>query len=215
MTTESNKDLPLKIWGRANSINVQKVLWFLGELNLDYIRVDAGREFGVVDTSEYRRLNPNGLVPTLQIQDFVLWESNAILRYLAGQFGDEHWYPKDPRQRALVEQWLDWQLTTLGPPFSSLFRGLIRTPKPMRDQKAIEKSEKTVKRCLDLMEQRIDRNPFYLGETISLVDIALGAFMHRWFNMPVNRDSHVALEAWYQRLSQREAYQQFVMLAVT
>lgn len=215
MATESNKGVPLKLWGRANSINVQKVLWLLGELDLGYERVDAGREYGVVDTPEYRRLNPNGLIPTLQQQEFVLWESNAILRYLAGRYGPEHWYPRQPEPRALVDQWLDWQLTTLGPPFSALFRGLIRTPEHLRDPKALENSEKIVKQCLDLMERRFDRTPFFLGAAVSLVDIALGTFMHRWFNMPVNHGSHAVLESWYHRLSEREPYRQFVMLPVT
>src|SRR5829696_9275573 len=123
----------LTLWGRVNSINVQKVHWCLKELGLAYDRIEAGREFGVVDTPEYRRMNPNGLVPTIEDDGFVLWESNVIVRYLAARHGAGRLYPDDLRVRFDAERWMDWQATTLWPALRPVFIGLVRTPVAERD----------------------------------------------------------------------------------
>ena len=122
----------LKIWGRNNSVNVQKVLWCCEELAVEYERIDAGGAFGIVNTPEYRRLNPNGLVPTIDDDGFVLWESHAIVRYLAAKHGAGFW-PEDRRMRAEADQWMDWSQTTFWPAIRPLFMGLIRTAPEQRD----------------------------------------------------------------------------------
>src|SRR3989454_7315331 len=137
MRTLRGSDM-LVIWGRNNSINVQKVLWCCEEMAIEYKRIDAGAVFGVVNTPEYRSLNPNGLVPTIDDDGFVLWESNAIIRYLAAKHGAGTLWPDDLRQRADADRWMDWATSTVAPAITPVFWGLIRTPAEKRDLKAIE-----------------------------------------------------------------------------
>lgn len=123
----------LKIWGRANSTNVKKILWVVEELDLVYQRIDAGGAFGVVNDPAFRVMNPNGLVPVLEDGDVVLWESNTILRYLAARYGDAGFNPVDPVARAQAEKWMDWVTSTIATPFRDVFWGMIRTPAADRD----------------------------------------------------------------------------------
>src|SRR3978361_144652 len=128
----------LKIWGRTSSVNVQKVLWCADEIGLDYERIEAGGAFGVVRDPEYRAMNPNSVVPTIEDEGFVLWESNSIVRYLAAKHSSGEPYPMHPRARAEGERWMDWQLTTANGPMVTVFWGLIRTKPEERDSGAIE-----------------------------------------------------------------------------
>src|ERR1700694_4883282 len=130
----------IKLWGRTNSLNVQKVLWTLAELDVRYQRTDAGLKFGVVDTPAYRALNPNGLVPTIEDDGFVLWESNAIVRYLAAKHAAGSLWPEDLKTRAEADRWMDWKQTTFWPAIRVLFLGLMRTPPEKRDPRALEES---------------------------------------------------------------------------
>ncbi len=125
----------LKIWGRKNSSNVRKVLWCAEEAGLAYERIDAGGAFGVVNDAPYRALNPNGVVPTLEDEGFVLWESNTIVRYLAARYAPDL-YPQDLQQRASAEKWMDWTTSSLAAPFRTVFWGTVRTPPEQRDPAA-------------------------------------------------------------------------------
>lgn len=206
-----------KIWGRANSSNVMKVVWLLEELGLPYERLDVGGSFGKTDTPEYRAMNPNGLVPTLREDDgFVLWESNAILRYLcqAHAPGSALW-PKDVHARANVDRWMDWQQTTLGPPIGVVFWGLVRTPPEKRDQAAIDAAIKTCTRVWEILEAELKRHPYVGGAEFTLGDIPLGVHVHRWFTMAFDRPPLPHLEAWYKRLRERAPYREHIALPVT
>jgi glutathione S-transferase len=175
--------MALVIWGRKNSVNVQKVLWTCGELGLPYLRKEAGGAFGVVDTPEFRALNPNGRVPVLEDDDFVLWESNAIVRYLTTRYKPESGlYPEDPRSRADVDRWLDWQLSTLQPAERPVFWGMVRTPADKRDMAAIRTAAKAVSSLWQDVEEQLRDRSFITGE-FTLADIVLGAFVHRWFGL--------------------------------
>ena len=145
-STEDHIEM-LKIWGRANSINVQKVLWCCGELGLQYDRIDAGNEFGVNKTPQYRALNPNALVPTIEDGDFQLWESNVIVRYLAQKSGHGRLCPANIKTRFDAERWMDWQATVFWPALRPLFIELIRTPPAKRDATGDIESRKPVARC--------------------------------------------------------------------
>ena len=207
----------MQIWGRANSVNVQKVVWCCEELLLPYERIDAGGKFGVVDTPAYRAMNPNGKVPTLVDGDFILWESNSILRYVALRAGDEHLYPQSLRERVLVERWLDWALSTLQPAERNLFWGMIRTAPAQRDHAAIELSRKQAQACWDLLDTHLGDGRAYV-ETgrFTLADVVLGAYVHRWFGMPeIERADFVHLRAWYERLLERPAYRRHVAVELT
>jgi glutathione S-transferase len=177
----------MQLYGRRSSINVQKVIWCFAELGLaearDYQRIDAGLEFGVVDTPSYRALNPNGLVPTLVDGDLVIWESNTILRYLAARQHDAALLPTQPGERAEVERWMDWQLGTLWATLRVAFLGLTRTPPAQRNPQTIDASLGETARLLRLLDARLDGRPFVAAGRFTLADIVLGLSVHRWYGL--------------------------------
>ena len=207
----------MKLYGRRSSINVQKVLWCLGELGAvegrDYERIDAGLDFGVVNTDEYLSLNPNGLVPTLVDGGFVLWESNAIVRYLASAAGDEALLPVEPQKRANVERWMDWQLATLWATLRVAFLGLTRTPEPQRDYDAIRKAHADAGRMLAIVDKVLSAQAYVAGAEFTVADIGICLSAHRWFSLA--GDFRHALEPaallrfvaeWHRNLSSRQAF---------
>ena len=207
----------MKLYGRRSSINVQKVLWCLGELGAvegrDYERIDAGLDFGVVNTDEYLSLNPNGLVPTLVDGGFVLWESNAIVRYLASAAGDEALLPVEPQKRANVERWMDWQLATLWATLRVAFLGLTRTPGPQRDYDAISKAHADAGRMLAIVDKVLSAQAYVAGAEFTVADIGICLSAHRWFSLA--GDFQHALEPapllrfvaeWHRNLSSRQAF---------
>jgi glutathione S-transferase len=205
----------LTLWGRTNSINVQKVQWCLEELALPYERVEAGREFGVVDTPEYRRLNPNGLVPTIADGDFVLWESNAIVRYLAAKHGSGSLWPEEPRARADADRWMDWQATAFTPAQGPAFHGLIRTPPEKRDRDAIAQSVAKAEPFAELLDAHLAERRFVTGDAFTVGDIAAGAAAHRWLNLPIARTPRPNLERWHAALLRRPAAAKVLVTPIT
>ncbi|MBW8268972.1 glutathione S-transferase family protein [Caldovatus aquaticus] len=204
----------LTVWGRRNSINVIKVLWGLTELGLPCERIDAGMAFGRVNDPDYRALNPNGRVPTLVDGDYVLWESNAILRYLCMRHGGAKGlalYPADPGARASVDRWLDWQLSTLSPAERGLFWGMVRTPPEKRDMAQVRAAMQAAAECWAILEAQLARHggPYVEGAAFTLADIALGAYARRWFGEEVRIEGmpeFPALRAWYERLGEHEGF---------
>ena len=204
----------LKIWGRKNSSNVRKVLWCAEELGLDYEAIDAGGAFGVVDTPQYRALNPNGRVPMIEDGDFVLWESNTIVRYLCAKQAS-NWYPSDVKARASAEKWMDWTTSTLAEPFKAVFWGVVRTPAEKQNWDSINAGRQACIDALGTVEKALAEQPYLSGDDIGMGDIPLGSFIYAWFEMPIERPAMPHLEAWYQRLQQRPAYRKAVMTALT
>ena len=205
----------LRIWGRDNSINVQKALWCCEEMEVPYERVDAGGSFGVVNTQQYRNLNPNGLVPTIEDDGFVLWESNAIVRYLAGKYGAGTLEPAETRARARANSWMDWQLTVAHPPLTPVFWGLIRTPPEKRDMKLIAAEAEKVGQQLQVLEQGLDGKDYVAGKTFTMGDIIVGVFIWRWYALDVTHPKLSRIEAYHERLKQRPAFQKHVAKPLT
>lgn len=202
----------LTLWGRNTSCNVQKVLWLLAELGLPYVHRQVGGAAGGLDEA-YRRLNPNGLVPTLQDGDLTIWESHAIVRYLASAYGQAGLWPANPRQRALVDQWTDWTATTFQPAWIGLFWSLVRTPPQLRDATAIAALHA---RCLELfgiLDAQLARAPYLSGDEFGYADVVAGVALYRWFDMAIERPPMAAVGAWYARLSQRPAFRETVMVS--
>lgn len=189
-----------RLWGRLTSVNVQKAVWGLDETGLPYDRVEAGGAHGVVNDPGYRTMNPNGLVPTLEEDGFVLWESNAILRYLAAT-GPALALPADPRARAHVGQWLDWQATSFTPAMRDAFWQLYRAADPDRGLIAasVEKSEAMA----EILDHHLEGRTYVVGDSFSIADIALGCAAHRWLNLPTERIERPALRRWYERVAAR------------
>jgi len=202
------------VWGRATSSNVMKVLWGLGELNLPFERIDVGGSFGKTDTPEYRAMNPTGLVPTLQEDDFTLWESNVILRYLCHAHAPHSTlWPQDPRARANIDRWMDAQQTVLNRPMSQVFWSLVRTPADKRDMDAIRQAIADTAKAWSMVEAGLTRHAFIAGDTVTLSDIPWGVHAHRWFNMDylgLDRPEFPAVRAWYGRLCERPAYREHI-----
>lgn len=199
----------LRIWGHTKSSNVMKVLWLCEELGLAPERLDAGGAFGRVKESDYLAMNPNARVPTLEEEGgFSLWESNTILRYLAATRAPGHAvYPGDARARARVERWMDWQLAHLGPPMGMLFLSLIRTPAPQRDMAAIGRARTEAEGLWRMVESELaDGRAYLCGDALTVADIALGPYLHRWMAMEIDRGAPMpALAAWYERLKAKHA----------
>jgi glutathione S-transferase len=203
----------LKVWGRKTSINVQKVMFAVGELGLPFERYDVGGPFGKLDTPEYTMLNPNRLVPTIDDNGFVLWESNAIVRHLAQRYGRGTLSPADEQTYAKADSWMDWSLSTLYPDIiATCFVQLVRTPARQRDQGAVEAAEQRAAANLDILNRQLAGRVFIVGETPSIADVAVGGLMYRYFNLPIRRPTLPNVEAWYDRLTRRPAYQAHVMV---
>lgn len=198
----------ITIWGRANSVNVQKVLWCASELDLAIERIDAGMAFGHNDQPHYLQMNPNGRIPTLVEGDFVLWESNAILRYLVLAHGrGSTLYPEAAKIRAGIERWLDWTLSTLQPAERPVFWGLVRTPAAERDMAALQRDTDAVGRLWTMIDAHLVGRDVMEGETFSLADLALGTYARRWFGVEgVVKPELPHLMRWYQRVATRPAF---------
>lgn len=211
----------LTIWGRASSVNVQKVLWAADELGLDYERIDVGGPYGGNDAPEYRALNPNGLVPAIRDsggpagKPIVIWESHAILRYLAAaydQAGDGLW-PADLAMRADADRWMDWVHTSLHEPARTLFWGLVRDPAQARPD-AMKKAEADAALLWTRLEDWFARDdrPFIAGERLTIGDMPLGCQVQRWLSFPIDRPALPRLAAWHKRLTARPGYKAHVMV---
>jgi glutathione S-transferase len=207
----------LTIWGRANSVNVQKVLWCLRELDLPYERIDAGMQFGKTNEPTYLAMNPNGRIPTLVDGDFVLWESNSVMRYLVLAYGKgSPIYPETPRKRAAVDRWLDWTLSTLQPVDRPVFWSLVRTPVEQRDMTAIQKDVDAESLVWRIVEEQLATRQFIEGDDFTIADIALGAFARRWLGVEgVSKPKLPHMERWFVQFASRPGFAQFVAPPMT
>jgi glutathione S-transferase len=207
-----DKQKQLTIWGRANSVNVQKVLWCLHELDLAYDRIDAGMQFGKNNEATYLAMNPNGRVPTLVDGDFVLWESNSIMRYLNLAYGKgSSIYPASPRARAGVDRWLDWTLSTLQPVDRPVFWALVRTPLEKRDMVAIQKDADAEAVQWRIVDAQLATRRFIEGDDFTIADIALGAYARRWFGVEgITKPVLQNLERWFAQFAARPGFAEFI-----
>ncbi len=209
----------LKIWGRTNSINVQKVMWTVAELGLPHERIDAGLAHGVVNESWYRAMNPNGRVPTIDDDGLILWESNTVARYLAARYPATHTgaalMPADLQVRADAERWMDWATTTMGPVMTPLFWGIIRTPAEKRDATAIESLRLEMEGVMRILDARLATRAYVAGDSLTVGDIPVGCFTYRWYALPIEHGEHPHLARWYHALTERPAFRQHVMLPLT
>ena len=207
----------LTIWGRANSVNVQKVLWCLRELDVAYRRIDAGMAFGRNNEAEYLAMNPNGRVPNLVEGDFVLWESNSIMRYLARVHGKgSTLYPEAAKTRAGVDRWLDWTLSTLQPVDRPVFWALVRTPVEKRDMVAIQKDADAEAVQWRIVDAQLATRRFIEGDDFTIADIALGAYARRWFGVEgISKPKLGHLERWFAQFASRPGFVEFIAPPMT
>jgi glutathione S-transferase len=190
----------LKLWGRLSSINVRKVVLAARWMDLEFARVDAGREYGIVRTPEYLGRNPNGLVPLMEDSDFQLWESNVIVRYLCAKHSPGTLYPEDLRTRFDAERWMDWQQTTLNPAGREAFVQLIRTPAGKRHADAIAQSIEATEPLLDVLDRHLAQRPFMAGAAFTMADMPIACEMHRWLGLPIAHPPRPHLDRWYRNI---------------
>ncbi|GGP21385.1 glutathione S-transferase family protein [Silvimonas iriomotensis] len=202
----------LKVWGRRNSLNVQKVMWIIGELELEHEHINVGGAFGGLDTPEFLARNPHGKIPVIEHDGVVVWESQAILRYLGATFGEGSLWSADPAQRAVADSWLDWSQTTLQPAFIDLFFGFYRTPEAQRDAGRIERATQQCARLYGLLDQQLAQRPYLGGDTLTLADFGAGTTVFRYLTMGAERPPLPNVEHWLERLSQSPAYREHVMM---
>lgn len=205
----------IKVLGRANSVNVQKVMWCAAELGVDVERTDIGGAFGGNDTDEFLAMNPNGSIPVLIDGDLVLWESNAIVRYLCDQYGKDSWQLSSARNVGLAGQWMDWYLTTMHAPMTVLFWQLIRTEATKRDLAQINAAIAEATKHWEILDRHLATRDFIMGTSLSMADIPLGSSAYRWHALNFDRPDLPNVKAWSDRLIERKAYRQNVMIPLT
>lgn len=201
----------LKILGRNNSSNVQKVTWLCGELSIPNEREDYGGAFANTKDDYYLSLNPNSRVPTIIEDDFVLWESNAIVRYLCNKHSAGRMAPSDPQAYADADRWMDWQQTTILPLITPIFWGLVRTPEAERDDAAIDAARKGMIGVLAILETRLGDRDYITGPDLTMADVPSAIMVYRWLTLIEDRPEMPAVEAWYARIAARPAFKQHVL----
>lgn len=201
----------LEIWGREYSSSVIPVMWAVGELQLDCVLHRSGGSFGGLDTEEFGQMNPNRQIPTIRDDGFVLWESHTIVRFLARKYSIGTLWPTDLKENALADQWMEWCKSLAFPAVFSLFWDTVRTAPEKRDRAVIALKAEQAGNLLSILDKRLSEVPFVAGEKFTMGDIPLGAVAYRYFNVDVKRPPLPNIEAWYQKLCTRAAYQQHVM----
>lgn len=203
----------LRIWGRRNSVNVQKVMWAVGELGLPHERIDAGGPFGGIDTDEFTRMNPNRRVPVIDDEGTIVWESHAIVRYLAQKYGGGSLAPFDPGHHARSDMWMDWVAADLQPGFiGGVFWSFYRTPEAQRNWQAIRRGLQRTTALLQLLDTWLTDRRFVAGNTLTMGDIAVGAQLFRYFTLEIERAPLPNVQAYYTTLGEREAYRTHIMV---
>ncbi|HUL57025.1 MAG TPA: glutathione S-transferase [Usitatibacter sp.] len=205
----------LRIWGRISSINVQKVVWCADELGLEYERIDAGGSFGLTQSPEYLAMNPNSYVPTIDDGGFVLYESNAIVRYLAARHSSGTLWPEDLEARADADRWMEWLSTTLVPSMREAFWQLIRVPAEKRDAAAVEKSRSGTERLMGILDAQLAKGRYLTPHGFTTADIVTGCAVHRWLRLPLERTPRPNVERWYADLKSRPGSRQVTSLALS
>ncbi|MBC8999891.1 glutathione S-transferase [Pseudomonas sp. N40(2020)] len=197
----------LRILGRASSINVRKVLWACAEIDIAFEREDWGTGFRSTESAEFLALNPCAMVPVIQDGDFTLWESNTIIRYLAANFQGLHLYPAEPQVRARVDQWIDWQASELNRSWSYPFMSLVRHSPDYQDSTALAAGIEQWSKNMKILDRQLEKTGAYVsGEQFSLADIPIGLSVNRWFETPLKHPHLSAVNAYYERLSQRPGF---------
>jgi glutathione S-transferase len=205
----------ITIWGRTNSLNVTKVLWLCEELGTQFRRIDAGLEHGKVDEPDFRMMNPNGRVPVINDDGFVLWESNAIVRYLSYKYALGSLYPADVRHRATAEQWMDWQQTSVVPLLQYPFQGLVRRHPDYRDEAQIQHAAYLLNQVYTILDEHLADRRYLMGDDFTMADIPLGVTTWRWLNLPIRREELTNVESWMEMLKQHHSFRKHVAHPLT
>ena len=202
----------LKAYGRGSSDSTQKVLWMLGETGQPFEHIQLGGSFGGLDDTDYLALNPHGRIPTIDDGGVVVWESNAIIRYLAAVYCRGTLWPEDASERAGTDQWMTWAQTRLYGDFNRLFWLTVRTPEKDQNSEKIRSTHTRLIESYRLLDEQLAKHAYVAAEHLTMGDIPTGATLYRYFNMPIERPDLPNLERWYRLLCERDAYRKWVMI---
>jgi len=202
----------LTIWGRLNSHNVKKVAWFAEEAGLAYVRHDVGGQFGM--DADYLAKNPNAMIPTIEDGEVTLWESNAILRYLAARHAPDRFWPASPATRAMSDRWMDWQID-YAEAQRDAFVNLIRRPEEQRDAEAIKRSAEACAKKMSILDAHLAQSPWLSGDAFGIGDVPMGVYAYTWFTLPIERPELPNVTDWYEGLQARDGYASQVMIPLT
>jgi glutathione S-transferase len=203
----------LTVWGRRNSFNLQKVVWLLGELGVEYRHIQAGGQFGGLDTAEFKAMNPHGRIPVIDDAGTIVWESHAVLRYLAARYGGGQFWSDDAAERSRADRWMDWSQTALQPDFLlGVFWAFYRTPEPQRNWPAIHRKIARCSQHFQLLDKVLADQTFLCGNSLTLADLPAGTTLYRYFELEIERPFVPNVEAWYRRLQERRPYREHVMV---
>jgi glutathione S-transferase len=203
----------LTVWGRRSSFNLQKVMWLVGELKLPHTHIPAGGSHGGLDDPAFLAMNPHGRIPVIEDGATTVWESQAILRYLAARYGRGRFWSDDPAERSLAERWMDWSQASLQPDFLlGVFWGFYRTPEAQRNMSMVNAKIRACARHFQLLDRVLADRPFLCGDALTLADIPAGTSLYRYFEIDIERPSVPHVEAWYRRPQERPAYREHVMV---
>ena len=204
----------LKLYGRATSNNVQKVMWLLGEIGLAHERIDIGGKFGGLGDADFLAMNPHGAIPVIDDDGVIVWESHSILRYLAAKHAAKQFWPADPAARSAADRWMDWAQTALQPDFmGGVFWGFYRTPEAQQNKPAVARAVAACAAHFQLLESWLDGRDYLCGADLTLGDIPAGSLLYRYFNLEIDRPRVANVQAWYARLCDRPAFQRGVMVS--
>lgn len=203
----------IKIWGRSNAYNVQKVLWFLEEIAIDYEHCDIGSVPGDLDSEEFQTMNLHGRIPVLKDDELYVWESNTILRYLASEYGREAFWSGSSSSRTYYERWMDWELATLQPDFISLFWEYYRTPNQQRNIDKIDYFSKRCQKNMGILNEHLKENLYLAGSIFSIGDVAVGTSFYRYYNMGLKVPEFEYVDSWYKRLCERASYKKIIAVS--
>ncbi len=203
----------IQVWGRRSAFNVQKVMWLVGELGLDHEHIPAGGDFGVRETPDFLKMNPHGRIPVMKDGELVVWESHAILRYLAATYGGASLWNPDPAMRSQADRWMDWAQCSLQTTFiDGVFWRGYRTPPHLQDTRQLEASIQRCSQLFSLLNDILADKAFLIGDALTLADIAAGTNLYRYFELDIQRPPLPNVERWYSSLKSRPAYQEHVMI---
>jgi glutathione S-transferase len=203
----------LELFGRKSSFNVQKIMWFIAELELSCHHIEVGGSFGGLNNEEFRAMNPHGRVPVIDDGGIIVWESHAILRYLAARYGSPKFWNDDPAVQSQADRWMDWAQTALQPDFlNGVFWGFYRTPEAQRDMTAVNAKIASTAYHLRLLDQVLEDKTYLVGADLSLADIPAGTTLYRYFNIDIDRPHLANVERWYDALQERPAYREGIMV---
>jgi glutathione S-transferase len=202
----------VEVWGRKNAYNVQKVLWTLQELEVDYKHYHIGSDSGDLDTDSFLLKNPHARIPVIKDKNEYIWESNTIIRYLSSQYGKESLWIDNPLTRTQADRWMDWELATLQPDFIALFWSYYRTPEKHRDLSKITTVKKRCESHFNKLDHHLKQQPYIAGSAFTMGDIPCATGLYRYFTMGLSIACPKHLLAWYARLQQRDAFRQCIMV---